>query len=360
MAVSASISSTITARLQPDLAFERPVYLDLDAVAVEDGVVPLVELDDPGEVRHHRGDELLHPVVLGARVDDQLGHIGGEEVAHRAQQEIQIVVDDRRAASPFGAADHFVPQLDEELHVALELALGDPVGHGAHDEARARRAHRIDDLPQPPPFLVRADAARDADVVDGRHEHQVAPGQRDVAGGARPLGADRFLGDLDDDLLPFLEQVLDAGAAADPRGVGRLFVLVAAVPGRGGVTAGEQTLEIIGRPPHVRDMQVGALLEADVDERRLHAGEHPLDPTLVDVAGDPALALALDVQLTEIPVLHERHPRLGAVRVNDDQCVGGHTRSGLRLKDEARVREGHRLTQMSGFIARTSRGGLRL
>ncbi len=107
-------------------------------------------------------------------------------------------------------------------------------------------------------------------------------------------------------------------------------------------------------------MEVGALLEADVDEGGLHAGEHALDPTLVDVAGDPPLALPLDVKLAEIPVLHERDPSLRSIRVDNDQRVGGHTRGGFRLRDEARVHWGHRLTQMSGFIAKTSRGGLRL
>ena len=68
------------------------------------------------------------------------------------------------------------------------------------------------------------DAARDADVIDRRHEHQVAAGQRDVAGDARALGADRLLGHLDDDLLPFLEQVLDADLLA------RLGPVLAAVP----------------------------------------------------------------------------------------------------------------------------------
>ena len=207
----------------------------------------------------------------------------------------------------------------------LELALGDPVGHGPHDEARPGRAHRVDDLAQPAPFLVRADAPRDPDVVDRRHEDQVAPRQRDVAGGAGPLGADRLLGDLDDNLLPFLQQVFDARAAADPRRVRRLFVLLAVRGGRG-VAAGEQTLEVVRGAPDVRDVEVGALLEADVDEGGLHPGEHALDPTLVDVARDPTLALPLDVQLAEIPALHERDPSLGSIRVNDDQRVGGHTR----------------------------------
>ena len=89
------------------------------------------------------------------------------------------------------------------------------------------------------------------------------------------------------------------------------------------VAAGEQPLEVVGRAPHVGDVEVGALLEADIDEGGLHPGEHALDPTLVDVARDPTLALPLDVELAEKPVFYERDPRLGTIGVDDNQRVGG-------------------------------------
>ena len=114
-------------------------------------------------------------------------------------------------------ADDLVPHLDEEADVGLELLPLHAVGDGADDEAGALRAHAVHQLAQAAPLAVALDAARDADVVDGGHEDQVAAGDGDVAGDAGPLGADGVLGDLDDDLLPFLEQVLDvlllAGAA---------------------------------------------------------------------------------------------------------------------------------------------------
>ena len=71
--------------------------------------------------------------------------------------------------------------------------------------------------------------------------------------------------------------------------------------GRAAGLARQQALEVVGRAAHVRDVQVRRLLEADVDERGLHAGQHALDPALVDVAGDPTLALALDVELAQDP-----------------------------------------------------------
>ena len=45
------------------------------------------------------------------------------------------------------------------------------------------------------------------------------------------------------------------------------------------------------------DVQEAVLLEADVDERRLEAGQDVVDPALVDVADDRAAAAALEVDL---------------------------------------------------------------
>src|SRR6185295_8699843 len=102
---------------------------------------------------------------------------------------------------------------------------------------------------------------------------------------------------------------LDARAAARTRRVGGVLVLVV---GRLRI-AGQQALQVIRRPADVRDVEVRALLEADVDERRLHAGQNAFDAALVDVPGDPTLALALDVELAEVPVLDERDPGLRTV-----------------------------------------------
>ena len=46
-------------------------------------------------------------------------------------------------------------------------------------------------------------------------------------------------------------------------------------------------------------MQERGLLEADVDERRLHAGQHAGDAALVDVPGDALVARPLDEDLDQ-------------------------------------------------------------
>ena len=67
----------------------------------------------------------------------------------------------------------------------------------------------LQDALQAQALFVAGDLARDAHVLERRHVDHVAAGQRDVRSDARALLAERLLGDLDDDLLAFLQQVGD-------------------------------------------------------------------------------------------------------------------------------------------------------
>ena len=89
-----------------------------------------------------------------------------------------------------------------------------------------------------------------------------------------PLVFERVLDDLDDDLLARLEQIGDARAVA----AAALGLLDA-------------------RQHDLVDVQEAVLVEADVDERGLEAGEDVVDAALVDVADDRAAAAALEVDL---------------------------------------------------------------
>ena len=69
-------------------------------------------------------------------------------------------------------------------------------------------------------FFVGSNLARNAGVVHRRHVDQKTSGQRDVTGNARAFFADRFLGNLDQDFLPFFQQVADLRDLTDCRGAG--------------------------------------------------------------------------------------------------------------------------------------------
>ena len=133
----------------------------------------------------------------------------------------------------------------------------------------------------------------DAVRLGVRDQHHEPSRQRHLLGEAGALGADRVLRDLADDELTGAEDVLDAAV------VGLL-------------------LDVLGVVLDVAAVQHGVLRRGDVDERRLHAGQHVLDPPDVDVAVDEAdvVGRAADVVLDQVAALE--HADLGHARPHLD------------------------------------------
>ena len=250
-----------------------------------------------------------------------------------------------------------------------------------------------DDAAQPGPLVARLDLAGHADVVDGRHEDEEAARDRRVAGDAGALGAERLLDDLDDHLLPFLEQLVDGELPGRPVGGlvgpgldrrdrhrggdrdgsahrlgGRLGLVIAFLVGlldqrrgieavvvpvvvimvvcqlagelgagdvtrhldrrlddvrrdRGFPVGGFELVELVGRADDVGDVEEPVTLQAEIDEGRLHPGQHLRDPALVDVADHPAIPLPLDEELDHLVVLENRDHRFVVVRGDDHLLV---------------------------------------
>ncbi len=65
-------------------------------------------------------------------------------------------------------------------------------------------------------------------------------------------------------------------------------------------------------------MEEGRAVEAEVDEGRVHAREHPGHLAEVDVADDAAVASTLDVELGDDAVLDDGDAGLADVDVDDD------------------------------------------
>src|SRR6185437_15314690 len=105
---------------------------------------------------------------------------------------------------------------------------------------------------------------------------------------ARALGLERVLDHLDDDILSGLEHVGDVAPVA-----------AAAAPAPGRLNPREHDLV---------DMQKAVLLQPDVDEGGLQAGEDVVDAALVDVADNRAAAAALQVELGDLVFAGDRSP----------------------------------------------------
>ena len=194
-------------------------------------------------------------------------------------------------------------------------------------------------LAQPGPFSRALDLAADAHLGGIRHEDQEPAGQRNLAGDARALGADGFLGDLDEHRLAALQQVLDGGqlraAARLPAAahtIGRLG------PCRFGFRLGRGSSPFLSAPvrrrpvvlvglDEVGGVQEGAFLGADVDEGGLDPWQHGVDLPEVDVADHAAGVRAIDQQFNERVVLDDGDPRLARRAIDQDFAF---QRSGLR------------------------------
>ena len=133
----------------------------------------------------------------------------------------------------------------------------------------------LDDLLQPRALGV-VEPARDAEPLAVRDEDEEAAGQRDLGRQPRALRLHRVLDGLHHDLLAAGDQVGD----------------LLAVP---------LALEL-GHDDLV-DVEEAVLLEADLDERGLHAGQDVVDRAEVDVAGDRAALGPLEVDLGDAVVL---------------------------------------------------------
>ena len=158
----------------------------------------------------------------------------------------------------------------------------------------------LEDVLQPLALPV-LEPARDAEPFAVRDVDEEPPGQRDLGRQPRALRLHRILHRLDEDLLPALDQVGD----------------LLAVP---------LALEL--GDDDLVDVEEPVLLEADLDERRLHPGEHVVDRAEVDVPRDRPPLGALEVDLGDLVVLEQGDALLADV--DRDQQLALRRGSGAR------------------------------
>ena len=147
--------------------------------------------------------------------------------------------------------------------------------------------------------------ARDARALAVRDVDEEAAGQRDLGRQPCALRLHRILDRLDEDGLAALDQVLDLPRALPPLELG---------------------------PDDLVHVQEAVLLEPDLDERRLHAGEHVVDDAEVDVPGDRAPLGTLEVDLGDAVVLEDRDALLADVDGDEQLALRRGQRRALRRR----------------------------
>src|SRR5262245_33585739 len=130
-----------------------------------------------------------------------------------------------------------------------------------------------------------------------------------------------------------------AGWVATIRRTGRQLCYLC---GRMLLIVGVETIELFEAGDDVADVEEAVALEAEVNERRLHAGQHFRYPALVDVADDATRSLAFDEYLGDLIVLEDRDPCFVGAR-GDDHLL-------------AHARSSRRAARAGGFRPRVPRG----
>ncbi len=134
-------------------------------------------------------------------IAENLVHLVGEEVAGGSLDEAGFLENAAGGGVVGAALVDLVPLLQQHGEIADEVAGAGAGSNGAHDDAHALGdGELLDDAAQALAFLRILDLAGNTELLGERHQHEVAASQRDIGGHARALGADRSLGNLDDDL----------------------------------------------------------------------------------------------------------------------------------------------------------------
>ena len=244
-----------------------------------------------GDVGLDRVVRVGHAAVA---LDDQLGEVLGEQVTDDPYGQVGLAVEQLRRVAGGDLPLDVLPLRLQPVDVADQLLLAGALGRGADDHAGGLPDQVGQDVLEPPALAV-GQLAGDPGQVAARRVDDVAAGDRDVVGQPRTLGADRVLGDLDQDRLARLEHLLDLAVLA---------------------------LGAEGVPVDLAGVEHGVAAAADVDERRLHRRQHVLHPAEVDVADQRRGGVAVDVVLDQDVVLEHRD--LGKIVALPDDHLAGH------------------------------------
>ncbi len=218
--------------------------------------------------------------------------IAPEEIAHQLQWPVQVLMQQGGCHDLPATLLDFGPEFRQVSHVLRQRLGRLPGCRGAHDEAflpLPLTHHRVAKLI---PLLLVGNLAADPHVIRQRHHDQVAAGQRQTAGDTGTFAGDGLLDHLHQQGVPLPHQILDAGALAGGLG--------------------------LRRKQEVGHMEKSVPVQPDIHESRLHTGQHPVDPPLVDVADARPVRLPLHRHFHDAAPLQESHPRLKGIGADKD------------------------------------------
>jgi len=184
---------------------------DIETTATNTNLEAADEIARQLRIRGHEALHVLLRLLKGLRlVDEALAHVIGEVVAQSPRHRIAFLENQERRRPAVVGGNDGVPGGFEVVQIPLQFFGAAPYTGGAHDRAHAvgnhQSIHGIAHLLA----ILALDAARyaaGARIV--RHQYQETAGEADEGRKGRAFVAALFFFDLDDQFLPFLQQVLD-------------------------------------------------------------------------------------------------------------------------------------------------------
>ena len=159
----------------------------------------------PHGARHLRRNRLnvIPDVAIQPLVIDQ--HpvvIFGKPVAHHRRKHVYVAVrQHRRLGVARKPLLHLAPFVEQQPQVRVERFGVFPLGHGAHNQAYARRNQAFGQRLEAAALLVGMNLLRHRHIVSERNQDQKTPGHGYVRGNAAALGRNRLLDYLDQNPL---------------------------------------------------------------------------------------------------------------------------------------------------------------
>ena len=283
------------ARGQPHLAVHRLGQLLVDPMHREH--IRSARPVRPGgrlilfELRNQIGRNGIHVFVDGVpglvTGDHQTGEVFVEQVADDLDQHVGLFIErHRRTGRLLLDLDRLgldlLPALLQAGDVAADVVFFDTLGRCPDDDPGVGRHHLAQDLFEPLAFGV-GQLAADPGRRRTRHVDQEPARQRHLRGETGALVPDRVLADLDDDVVAGFERLFDLAVGSAQSG---------------------------GFPVDLAGVEHAVAPAADVDEGRLHRGQHVLHDSEIDVA-------------------HQRGRRRRGHEVLDDDAVFEHRDLGI-------------------------------
>ncbi|MCY1400617.1 hypothetical protein D9M71_157120 [compost metagenome] len=278
------VDHQIATGLERHLAVQRALDFVFDPVQVENRPLTRIVFKAVGDLRHQFGDKLRGFLEGFPRVDSNFLDLRADQVTQGTQGQAQVFVDFAGCPDCLDLRAYLVPEPAQVTNIHEDFIGTGALGCGAQDKAArfddALLGYAITD------HLLEAlalgfvfDFQGNADVAGARHVHQVPRRNRKLRGQPGPFGANRILGDLDHQALALMHQGAD-GFHRRPLAHGDF-----------------------------RGMNERRAIQANIDEGRLHARQHPHDLALVDIADDPAPLGALDMHFLQNTVFYHCHAR---------------------------------------------------